>query len=68
MISLWPILIVLLGALTLGCNEYDHKTRELYRQGNLLYEKGKYAEAGRVYNRIIENGIRNGNVYYNLGN
>ena len=46
----------------------DRQTVELYRQGNLLYEGGKYAEAGRTYERIIERGIRNGHVYYNLGN
>ena len=53
-----------------GCagDPTDRQTVELYRQGNLLYEGGKYLEAGRTYERIIERGIRNGHVYYNLGN
>lgn len=53
-----------------GCagDPADRQTVELYRQGNLLYEGGKYAEAGRTYERIIERGVRNGHVYYNLGN
>ena len=53
-----------------GCAEdpVDRQTAELYRQGNLLYEDGRFAEAGRTYERIIERGVRNGHVYYNLGN
>lgn len=53
-----------------GCAEdpADRQTAELYRQGNVLYEGGKFAEASRTYERIIERGIRNGHVYYNLGN
>ncbi len=58
------------GCVTAGCagGPADRQTLSLYRQGNLLYEEGKYAEAGRTYERIIERGIRNGHVYYNLGN
>ena len=65
------ILIALAGAFAAaGCAEdpADRQTVELYRQGNLLYEGGKYAEAGRTYERIIQRGIRNGHVFYNLGN
>ncbi len=67
----WPILVVLIiGCLTAGCAEepVDTQTVELYRQANLLYEGGKYAESSRTYERIIDRGIRNGFVYYNLGN
>ncbi len=58
------------GFASAGCagETADRQTVELYRQGNLLYEGGKYAEASRTYERIIERGIRNGHVYYNLGN
>lgn len=58
------------GFAVAGCagETADRQTVELYRQGNLLYEGGKYAEASRTYERIIERGIRNGHVYYNLGN
>lgn len=67
----WLILIVVAsGCVASGCAEdpVDRQTRELYRQGNLLYEGGKYAEASRTYERIIQRGVRNGHVYYNLGN
>ena len=67
----WPILVALIiGSWTAGCAEepVDTQTMELYRQGNLLYEGGKYAESSRTYERIVDRGIRNGFVYYNLGN
>ena len=67
----WLILVALAaGCAAAGCAEdtADRQTVELYRQGNQLYEGGKYAEASRTYERIIQRGIRNGHVYYNLGN
>ncbi len=70
-IAPWLILVVLaFGTLAAGCagEPADRQTRELYRQGNLLYEGGKYEEASRAFERIIERGVHNGHVYYNLGN
>ena len=67
----WLILVALaISCAAAGCAEdpADRQTVELYRQGNQLYEGGKYAEASRTYERIIQRGIRNGHVYYNLGN
>lgn len=61
-------LAIVLGAPGCADDPVDRQTAELYRQGNLLYEGGKFAEASRTYERIIERGIRNGHVYYNLGN
>jgi tetratricopeptide (TPR) repeat protein len=40
---------------------------QLYIQANSLYEKKEYVEAAEVYN-LISSRVRNGNVYYNLGN
>ena len=40
----------------------------LFIKANQLYEKGKYEEAITEYERIIDSGIENGYVYYNLGN
>lgn len=64
------VAVLAIGLAVPGCAEdqVDRQTAELYRQGNLLYEGGKFAEASRTYERIIERGIRNGHVYYNLGN
>ncbi len=39
-----------------------------YDTANQLYEEGKYEEAISEYRQIIDSGIENGYVYYNLGN
>lgn len=64
------VAVLAIGLAAAGCAEdpVDRQTAELYRQGNLLYEGGKFTEASRTYERIIERGVRNGHVYYNLGN
>jgi len=62
------VLAIALAATGCADDPVDRQTAELYRQGNLLYEGGKFAEASRTYERIIERGVRNGHVYYNLGN
>ncbi len=64
------LVALIIGCWVAGCagQPVDTQTVELYRQGNLLYEGGKYAEASRTYERIIVRGLRNGHVYYNLGN
>jgi tetratricopeptide (TPR) repeat protein len=41
---------------------------ELLARGNDAYARGDYAAAAESYRRILESGIRNGRVYYNLGN
>ncbi len=41
---------------------------EIFQQGNKLYEEGKYSNAIERYQYIVNSGIKNGYVYYNLGN
>ena len=41
---------------------------DLLAEGNRHYEQGDYAAAGSAYQRIIDYGVRNKIVYYNLGN
>jgi tetratricopeptide (TPR) repeat protein len=41
---------------------------ELFARGNAQYARGEFAEAAESYRRILESGLRNGEVYYNLGN
>lgn len=40
----------------------------IFLEANSRYEKGDYAQAEKLYRMIIEYGIQNGSVYYNLGN
>lgn len=40
----------------------------LFEQANAFYKENKFDQAILGYNKIIEQGFENGNVYYNLGN
>jgi tetratricopeptide (TPR) repeat protein len=40
----------------------------LFNQGNEAYSKGDFAAAQKAYQEIIDRGIHNSRVYYNLGN
>jgi tetratricopeptide (TPR) repeat protein len=40
----------------------------LFETGNKAYEQGLYDSAVSCYTQILQNGIRNAEVYYNLGN
>ncbi len=44
------------------------ETEQLFLKGNSLYESGDYSGALQKYEKIIEYGIENPDVYYNLGN
>lgn len=41
---------------------------ELFQNGNEKYRQGKYEEAIKFYETIISKGIKNGYLFYNLGN
>ncbi len=40
----------------------------LYRQGNDLYENGKFESALGVYREIVASGFEAADLYYNMGN
>lgn len=40
----------------------------VYNDANALYRSGAYAEAAARYEQLVAQGVRNGHVYYNLGN
>ena len=37
-------------------------------EANQAYKNDQYRQAADAYNRLIENGVENGHLYYNLGN
>jgi tetratricopeptide (TPR) repeat protein len=41
---------------------------ELFAQGNEAYRAGRYEEAASAYQRILDGGVRDPRVHYNLGN
>ncbi len=41
---------------------------DVFKQGNQLYQEGKFAEAQDAYESLVKNGYGGGTLYYNLGN
>ncbi len=46
----------------------DQNVQQLFRQGNLFFQQGKYQQAVEAYQKILEQGYESGELYYNLGN
>jgi SH3-like domain-containing protein len=44
------------------------QARSAFREANVLYADGRYAEAAALYEAILAGGFLNADVYYNLGN
>jgi tetratricopeptide (TPR) repeat protein len=44
------------------------KAAEVFAEANARYEKGDYEEAIRLYNELVEGGVNEADLYYNLGN
>ncbi len=65
MLIMIPVLLLLWAE---AANGNKMQVEELFQQGNTLYEQGNYWEAIASYQAIIDSGIENGYVYYNLGN
>ena len=61
---------VLLAAALLapGAPSWATAPGALFEQGNDAYEGGRFEEAAQAYARIVEYGVRDPRVHYNLGN
>ena len=66
MIAAWLMIGAL--ALTPGGGETPDRAEELMTSAGRHYENGDYAAAARAYRRILDYGIQNEVVHYNLGN
>ncbi|MEJ2880025.1 tetratricopeptide repeat protein [Pedobacter sp. GR22-6] len=61
--------IVLLLALVLPLLALaDDQATSLFKKGNVQYEKGRYEEALKSYQEVLDKGYQNAELYYNLGN
>jgi len=49
-------------------NLFADETASLFQQGNQFYQAGEYQKSTEVYERILQLGRENWQVYYNLGN
>ena len=58
---------ILVLALTSAATAED-RAADLLADGNRLYEQGDYSGAASAYQHILDYGLRNEVVYYNLGN
>ena len=65
MIRIVQILIMLLVSATIHA---DQSFQSLFNRANRIYEDGDFAEAGKLYKALIDQGCRCSHVYYNLGN
>jgi hypothetical protein len=63
--------LVLLGLLAIGSALLTPKVSadtKAMEAANRLYQVGNYHEAGRIYEQIINQGVQDSTVYFNLGN
>lgn len=58
----WILLVTNVGAAN------EDSPASLVAKGNTLYEQGKYEEARDVYLQLVNSGVENGHLGYNLGN
>lgn len=57
------------GAAPLAALEVDGlEPEEILLRANTAYESGEYARAVALYQSLVERGVDNGHLYYNLGN
>lgn len=67
--------VALMLVLAVSAEAQDDATRldpstatSLFREANAAYAEGRYEEAAETYQAIVEGGVRNADVQYNLGN
>ncbi|MCL5991624.1 MAG: tetratricopeptide repeat protein [Bacteroidetes bacterium] len=58
--------LVLLFILT--STSFASEALETFKKANMLYQNGYYSKAAVNYEKIINNGYKNAELYYNLGN
>ncbi len=62
------VLIIITGAQLHAQNDRDRDPGYIFYKANALYEEGKYDEAIKVYEGLIDQGQESGNLYFNIGN
>ena len=61
----WAVIAVLLFVGTAGS---AGTVAQVYNEANALYRQGEFREAASRYEEVVSQGVRNGNVFFNLGN
>ena len=52
----------------LGCNVVPTESVRTFQEAQSTYDAEDYRQAAVLYEQLIEQGMRSGAVYYNLGN
>ncbi len=65
------LFLILIAIICLNNNtsaKNDNNLLEVFKTANNLYEKADYAGAIEKYQNLVDSGIKNKSIYYNLGN
>ena len=54
--------------LCVGCNVVPPERIQIFQDAISAYEAGEYRQSAALYEQLVEQGVRSGTVYYNLGN
>jgi tetratricopeptide (TPR) repeat protein len=65
---LMAFLLFFLPALSMGKGTTEKSLEEIFFEANQAYKDGRFQDAVEGYIRVIDNGLENGHIYYNLGN
>jgi len=67
--KLLSTVICILSMLFAPCSPlFTQTSDELFQKGNELYRQGKFIEAIKLYQKVLEKNEENGELYFNLGN
>jgi tetratricopeptide (TPR) repeat protein len=66
----WLALIILaiLSQRAPDTEAQNHELEEDFFRANQAYKEGRYEEAVKGYEQLVQSGLKNGHLYYNLGN
>jgi len=62
------MLILAVGYVPSAAQSIVDEPAEVFRSGNSAYEAGEYLAAIDEYRRLVDAGVQNADLYYNLGN
>jgi tetratricopeptide (TPR) repeat protein len=68
-IFIYIILLMISFVCIQGADAEEEKSPEyIFLKANTLYADGRYDEAANAYEQLLDRGIENGSLYFNLGN
>jgi tetratricopeptide (TPR) repeat protein len=62
------IILVILSLRAPDTDAQNHELEEGFFRANQAYKEGRYEEAVKGYEQLVQSGLKNGHLYYNLGN